>query len=69
MNREALLDLLKRMGFGVKWCRWIRTCISIVQFFVLVNGSPANFFWKLEGTETRGPIISYVVFGYDGGFQ
>ena len=27
---EAFLDLLKRMGFGVRWCRWIRACISTV---------------------------------------
>ena len=46
VNWEALLDFLKRMGFGEKWCRWIWTCISIVQFFVLVNGSSADF---LEG--------------------
>ena len=43
---EALLDLLKRMGFGV---RWIRTCIFTVQFFVLVNGSLVYFFGSLRG--------------------
>ena len=31
VNWEALLDLLKRMGFREKWCRWIRTYISTVQ--------------------------------------
>ena len=34
VNWEALLDLLKRMGFGEKWCKWIRTCIPRVQFSV-----------------------------------
>ena len=32
VNWEALLKLLKKMGFGEKWCSWIRTCISTVQF-------------------------------------
>ena len=48
VNLEALLDLLNRMGFGVKWCKWIHTCISIVQFFVLINGSLADFFGSLS---------------------
>ena len=30
MNWEALLDLLKRMRFGVRWCRLIHICISTV---------------------------------------
>ena len=49
VNWEALLDLLKRMDFGEKWCRWIRTCISTVQFSILINGSPVDFFGSSRG--------------------
>uniref|UniRef100_A0A7N2KZU0 Reverse transcriptase domain-containing protein n=1 Tax=Quercus lobata TaxID=97700 RepID=A0A7N2KZU0_QUELO len=61
VNCKALLDLLKRMGFGVRWCRWIRTCISIVQFSVLVNGSPADFFGCLRGLR-QGDRLSPMLF-------
>ena len=66
VNWEALLYLLKRMSFGEKWYRWIRTYISTVQFSVLVNGSPTNFFGSSRGLG-RGYAVSYVIFGYDGG--
>ena len=56
VNWEALLDLLKRMGFGVKWCRWIRTCISTVQFSILFNGSPADFFGSSRGLRQGNPL-------------
>ena len=58
---EALLDLLKRMGFGVRWCRWIRTCISTVQFSLLFNGSPADFFGSSRGLR-QGDSLSPILF-------
>ena len=64
VNWEALLKLLKKIGFGEKWCSWIRTCISTVQFSVLVNGSLADFFGSSRGLR---PVVSPIIFSYDGG--
>ena len=61
VNWEALLDLLKRMGFGVRWCRWIYTYISTIQFSVLVNGSPADFFGSSRGLR-QGDQLSPMLF-------
>ena len=48
--------MLDRMGFGVKWCKWIRTCISTVQFSVLINGSPTDFFGSSRGLGQGDPL-------------
>ena len=56
VNWEALLYLLNRMGFGVKWCKWIRTCISTIQFSVLINGSLADFFGSSRGLRQGDPL-------------
>ena len=56
VNWEALLYLLDRMGFGVKWCKWIHTCISTIQFSILINGSLANFFGSSRGLRQGDPL-------------
>ena len=56
LNWEALLDLLERMGFGMRWCRWICTCIFTVQFSVLFNGSLADFFGSSRGLRQGDPL-------------
>ena len=63
VNWEALLKLLKKIGFGEKWCSWIRTYISTVQFSVLVNRSPTDFFGSSRGLRQGDPLspLSFLV--------
>ena len=55
---DFLLQVLRKMGFGEKWVGWVKWCISIASFSVLVNGTPTGFFNSSRGVETRGPSFT-----------
>jgi len=56
VNWDFLLYMLRRCGFGERWCSWIAHCISTVQFFVLVNGTPTGFFSSSRGLRQGDPL-------------
>lgn len=47
--------LLRRMGFGNRWRKWIQECISSASFSILFNGSPKGFIKAKSGLRQSDP--------------
>jgi len=59
---EFLLKMLSCMGFGRKWVHWVRYCISIIRFSVLINGSPEGFFPANRGLRHGYPLSPFLFY-------
>jgi hypothetical protein len=55
-----LLYLLRRCGFGEKWCSWIKHFISSARFSVLINGVPSGFFGSSRGICQGDPLSPFL---------
>ena len=44
------------MGFGDKWGRWMKACITTICFSVLINGSSVGFFGSSFGLRQGDPL-------------
>jgi hypothetical protein len=56
VNWDFLLYMLQRCGFGERWRKWIKFCVSIVKFSILVNGVPTGFFQSSMGIRQGDPL-------------
>ncbi|XP_039072016.1 uncharacterized protein LOC120219245 [Hibiscus syriacus] len=53
------------MGFGIKWCSWIRKCVTTTSVSVLVNGVPTEEFSMSRGLR-QGCSLSPLLFNFIG---
>ncbi|XP_071708653.1 uncharacterized protein [Rutidosis leptorrhynchoides] len=55
LSWEFLMEVMDFMGFGVKWRKWILSCLKSASISILVNGSPANEF----SLERESPVVLF----------
>ncbi|GKD54879.1 RNA-directed DNA polymerase, eukaryota, reverse transcriptase zinc-binding domain protein [Tanacetum coccineum] len=46
---DYLDEVLKKFGFGDRWCSWIQSCLRSSRGSILVNGSPTKEFQFHKG--------------------
>ncbi|GJY72569.1 RNA-directed DNA polymerase, eukaryota, reverse transcriptase zinc-binding domain protein [Tanacetum coccineum] len=56
VNWDFLHDIMAQMGFGVKWRKWIGSCLSSATISVLINGSPSKEFYMERGLRQGDPL-------------
>nr|GFA62787.1 putative RNA-directed DNA polymerase, eukaryota, reverse transcriptase zinc-binding domain protein [Tanacetum cinerariifolium] len=57
---EVLDHMLLSLGFGIKWRRWIQSCLQSARSSVLVNGSPSFEFPIKRGLRHGDPLSPFL---------
>ncbi|GKC23951.1 RNA-directed DNA polymerase, eukaryota, partial [Tanacetum coccineum] len=57
---DFLEDVLKKFGFGNKWCNWILCCLNSSKGSILVNGSPTEEFQFYKGLKQGDPLSPFL---------
>ncbi|GKD96154.1 RNA-directed DNA polymerase, eukaryota, reverse transcriptase zinc-binding domain protein, partial [Tanacetum coccineum] len=57
---DFIINILKKFGFGNRWCTWISNCLRSSRGSLLVNGSPTSEFQFFKGLKQGDPISPFL---------
>ncbi|GJW83493.1 RNA-directed DNA polymerase, eukaryota [Tanacetum coccineum] len=57
---DFLDEILRKFGFGDKWCKWIQCCLQSSKGSILVNGSPTKEFEFGKGLKQGDPLSPFL---------
>ncbi|KAK2654716.1 hypothetical protein Ddye_014572 [Dipteronia dyeriana] len=60
VDHDFLIEVLAKMGFGVRWQEWIRCCIASPYMSDLVNGCPTKQFLVGRGLRQGDPLSPFL---------
>ncbi|GJY21854.1 cysteine-rich receptor-like protein kinase [Tanacetum coccineum] len=60
INLIFILDLMKRMGFGEKLCKWVEICLRSATMSILVNDFPSEEFGLERGVRQGDPLSPFL---------
>ncbi|XP_071715315.1 uncharacterized protein [Rutidosis leptorrhynchoides] len=60
LNWNFLLEVMRSMGFGSKWIKWISSCLMSASISILINGSPTDEFLLGRGVRQGDPLSPFL---------
>ena len=60
VDSTFLESILMAKGFGPKWRRWIRGCISSINFSIIINGRPRGNIYVTRGLRQEDPLSPFL---------